>query len=107
MKLEHFRLSNLGQEKVVNLIGSQKCVLFLIRANKFADFYVESYDDVSICSTFTRGKCISYDGLPTIPLYEIDKTEAYYICEEKDSKELYEALKNWIETDEFKKWLDE
>ena len=107
MKVEDFRMSNLGQKKVVNMIESQKCTLFLICGNKFGDFIVESYDDVSICGTFTRGRCISYDGLPTIPLYEIDKSEAYYICCEKDSKELYEALKNWVKTNEFKKWLDE
>ena len=38
---------------------------------------------------------------------EIDKAEAYYICCENDSKELYETLKNWVKTNEFKKWLDE
>lgn len=95
-KIEDYRLSDLGAEKVEKLITEKKCTLFIVEKNEFGDVTIATKNNVSICGTFMRGKCIVYDGLPSVSLNEVKDCNWYFICEKGESKELYDSIKLWI-----------
>lgn len=98
MKIEDYRLSDLGSDKVEKLIKENKCTIFEVHRNRFGEVVIHSNDDVCICGTHMYGKCIQYDGLPTIPFYQIKDHHWHFICKKSESRRVYKFIKEWVKT---------
>lgn len=98
MKIEDYRLSDLGSDKVEKLIKENECTIFEVVRNRFGDIVVNTKDDVCTCGSIIYGKCIQYDGLPTIPFSQIKDHLWRFICKKKESREVYNFIKEWLKT---------
>ena len=92
MNIGNYKLSNLSAENVEATINSGDCCLIEAGLTSDGLFSISECHDVNICGTFMRGKCIAYDGLPTIPLRDIHEYEIFYLCKKSEKKELWDAL---------------
>ena len=96
MNIENFRLSNLTEKQVIDYINEGKCVIIECHVRRDSNLVdIKHHTGVSLCGTFTRGKCIEYDGLPTVPLSEISEYEALFLCKECNANNLANELINY------------
>ena len=95
MDIENFRLSNLSEKQVINYINEGNCVLIECHVRKSSNIVdIKHHTNVCFCGTFTQGKCIECDGLPTIPLKDINEYETLFLCKEYNANYLAKELIN-------------
>jgi hypothetical protein len=95
MNIENFRLSNLTETQVTYYINEGKCVVIECHVRNGTNLVnIKHHIGVRLCGTFTRGKCIEYDGLPTIPINDIKEYEAFFLCKTYNANNLAKELIN-------------
>ena len=90
MDIENFRLSNLTEKEVTDYINGGDCVILECYGN--GTMQIKTHTGVRLCGTFTRGKCIQYDGLPTIPISEFKKYDSFFLCKTYNADSLSKEL---------------
>ena len=95
MNIEDFRLSNLTEKQVTDYINEGNCVVIECHVRIGCNLVdIKHHTDVCFCGTFTRGKCIEYDGLPTVPMSEFKEYKSLFLCKEYNANNIAKELIN-------------